>query len=254
MTPLRPLIHIPKISVDMHCHLGVSRDGAAQTAAGIRKIFSDYPVSHAVVFPIDETSPGAGYSRLNGRIARMACRDSRIIGFSRIDPRNRQAALREVKEAKRNGMRGVKLHPRAEHFGPRDAREILAAIEKEGLPVMLHTSHEPRCRPREWQEIFLRHRKIYFILAHAGKDAFREAAAVAAHSPNVFLDTSTLSYWRTTRVLKKAGAGKIVFASDMPYSHPATELLKMALILGDRAPLYRQIFRENPKKILGGLP
>ena len=51
--------------VDMHIHLGSSRDGGKLTWGGIRNFFKDLPLTHAVIFPIDEKDPGPSYRRMN---------------------------------------------------------------------------------------------------------------------------------------------------------------------------------------------
>ena len=239
--------------VDMHLHLGRSRDGAVLNFSDVRKLLDRYAITHAVLFPIDEPNPGTSYDRLNAKVRDAAVRNKRILGFARLDPHDPEAAHRELKRAAQGGLRGIKLHPRAEDFSPYEAEDLIAAVEKFRLPIVLHTSHEHHCHPVAWQGIFLRHKRISFILAHAGKDAYLEAAAVAAACPNVYLDTSTLSLRRTAVLLKKAGPRKIVFASDAPYSHPAIELLKFDLILGSNASARRKIFHENPARILRGL-
>ncbi len=237
--------------VDMHVHLGASKDGARLGQAEIRKFLDDLPISHMVVFPVDETGAGS-YQKLNDQVAALAAKDKRVIGFCRLNASRPQAALQELERSVKLGLRGVKLHPRAEAFSPNQAALLMPEIEKKKLPVILHTSHEPDCRPRDWAPLFLKYKKIFFILAHAGKDLYREAAMLASRFSNVYLDTATLSYYRTSFLFQNAGARKLVFASDAPYSHPALELLKWDLVLRKDSLARRQIFEENPKKILGG--
>ncbi len=237
----------------MHVHVGTSKDGASLSWSGLQKVLEEYPLSHAVVFPVDEPHPGPSYARLNEKISKMAARDKRIIGFLRLDPCQPEAAHKELKRGRALGLRGVKLHPRSENFSPAQAEDLIAAIEKERFPVVLHTSHERHSHPSTWESMFVKFKKISFILAHAGKDAYLEARRLAVKYPHVYLDTSTLSYRRTAVLLEKPGPEKIVFASDLPYSHPAIELLKFDLILKANRVSKRKIFEENPKRILGGL-
>jgi len=240
------------LRVDMHLHIGRSRDGAELTLEEIRKSLDEHLLTHAVLFPIDEPNPGPSYGRLNTKVAQVVKQEKRLIGFCRLNPHHKEEALQELKRAKKMGLRGVKLHPRSEDFTPTDLTDLMVSIEKERFPVVLHTSHEHHCHPIPWEGIFLRHKKISFILAHAGKDAYRDAVAVAKRCPNVYLDTSTLSFRRTGYILQKVGPEKVVFASDAPYSHPAIELLKFDLLLNGKTAARRKIFEENPKRILGG--
>lgn len=246
--------HPLRYVVDMHVHLGRSRDGGRMTANRLRRLYKDVPVTHYALFPIDEPSPGPSYQRINRQIEKLSRQNHSVIRFARLDPHDKNAALKELKRCCSAGVRGIKLHPRAENFTPLEAEYLLEEVEKAGLPVLLHTAHEKHCHPHTWEALFLRHKKIDFILGHAGKDAYRDAADVASRLPNVYLDTSTLSYFRTGYLLKKVGAKKIVFGSDAPYSHPQVEWLKWQLLIGKNSVAQRLIFQDNPKRILGGLP
>ena len=233
----------------MHLHLGRSRDGASLTLSQIHEAMDAFRIERAVLFTIDETSPGPTYEKSNRRVLRAASTRSRLIPFTRLNPRAKEKAFKELRRCCSSGVRGVKLHPRSENFSPQHAETLIDEIENSRLPVILHTSHEPNCRPLEWERIFRRHAHIPFILAHAGKDAFEEAIAVACRNRHVWLETSTLSYWRTGMILRKLGARQIVFGSDLPYSHPGVERFKLELLLSlsDQ----RKVYLENPKRILG---
>lgn len=242
----------PRTCVDMHVHFGRSSDGEQVTEVDLDAYFRNFPVSHLVVFPIDVPDSGPSYSRVNSRVMQAARRNPRILPFCRLDPKGGQAAYRELKRCAGAGIRGVKLHPATDRFDTKTAAPLIEEIARRRLPVLLHTAHEPNTRPSKWLEIFLRHRENYFILGHSGKDCYPEAIEVARRCPNVFLDPSTLSYRRTNLLVKRAGARKVVFATDVPYSHPAVEFMKYELILSDRSSARRLIFHENPERILGG--
>ena len=206
-------------------------------------------VSRAVVFAIDEADCGPSYEKTNSKVFKTVQKDSRLIPFARLNPRAGDKAFRELKRCQKAGARGVKLHPRSEKFSPREAEDLIAEIEKARIPVILHTSHELRSGPLEWEPLFRRHRRIPFILAHGAKDAYPEAITVARRNRHLWIETSTLSYWRTGEILKALGASRVVFGSDLPYSHPAVERLKLDLLLN---PSDRQkVYSENPKRILG---
>lgn len=239
-----------KPCIDMHLHLGRSRyDGASLTMAEIRKTMERYEITQAVIFGIDENDPGPTYERTNDRVLKAVSGKARLIGFMRLNPKAGPKAVEELGRCRKAGLRGVKLHPRSENFSPREAEDLIVEIEKENLPVVLHSSHEENCRPLAWEKIFRRRRRIPFVLAHGGKDAYEEAVAVARRNPNVWLETSTLSYRRTGVILKALGVGRMVFGSDLPYSHPAIERLKLDLLLN--APERKKVYFENPRRILG---
>ncbi|MFH1539906.1 MAG: amidohydrolase family protein [bacterium] len=67
--------------------------------------------------------------------------------------------------------------------------------------------------------------------------------------PHVYADTTAVSYNRTKVVLGILGPDRVVYGSDMPYSHPAIEITKYNLIL---APEDREkVFYLNARRILG---
>lgn len=233
----------------MHLHLGRSRDGASLTLAEIQKAMARYGISRAVLFAIDEAQAGPTYEKANSRVFAAARSDSRFIPFVRLNPRAGGKALGELARSLKAGIRGVKLHPRSESFSPPEAEELIRQIENERLPILLHTSHEKNCRPSAWERIFRRHRKTPFILAHGAKDSFLEAIALARQYRHLWLETSALSYWRSGMILRKLGASRVVFGSDLPYSHPAVERVKLDLLLSSSG--RRKVYSENPQRILG---
>lgn len=235
--------------IDFHLHLGKSRDGAHLDLSEIRQAMASHGVTRGVLFGIDEADAGPTYERTNERVLKAVEKNSRLVAFMRLNPRAGGRAFDELRRCCLRGARGVKLHPRSESFSPAQAEDLIYEIEKERLPIILHTSHEKHCRPLSWKNIFRRHPRIPFILAHAGKDAFQEAVQAARESRNIWLETTTLSYWRTGVILKKVGASRVVFGSDLPYSHPAVERAKLDLLLSRSA--RRRVYSQNPRQILG---
>lgn len=235
--------------IDFHTHLGRSKDGAEQTLGDTLSAMERFKVTQCVVFPIDEKNPGPSYAHLNRKIASYIRRHENLIGCARLNPNQLEASFQEIERGRRNGFRAVKLHPRSDRFDVEKARPLFREIARHGLAVVLHTDHEVKCHPKEWLPIFKAYPNLFFVLAHSGKDLFREAIEAAKACPNVFLDTSTLSYYRTGMILKRAGARKVVFASDIPYSHLGLEIKKFQYLL-PRAK-QRLVFCDNARKILG---
>jgi predicted TIM-barrel fold metal-dependent hydrolase len=136
-------------------------------------------------------------------------------------------------------------------FDPKEAKGILDLIaQRSDFPVIVHTAHDEHSQPRLWEPVMARYPKINFIMAHGGKDRYRQCAEVAMKHPNIYIDTSTLSYNRTRYTYAQVGAGKIVFASDYPYSHPAIELKKIQLLVKDKRDL-GLILYKNAARLLG---
>jgi len=121
------------ICVDMHVHLGQSRDGSKLMWPEIEKLMDENAIDYAVLFPIDVKDPGPSYANINTEIIRVAKKNKRAIGFCRLNPKEPRAALQELSRAVKNGMRGIKMHPRAEDFSSAGVDDIFAAIEKDGV-------------------------------------------------------------------------------------------------------------------------
>jgi uncharacterized protein len=84
---------------------------------------------------------------------------------------------------------------------------------------MLHTDHEKDSAVKEWLPLMKKYTKTRFIIAHGGKDHWRDAIEAAKQLSNVYVDTSTISLFRSGMILKGEGIKKVVFGSDIPYSH-----------------------------------
>jgi predicted TIM-barrel fold metal-dependent hydrolase len=235
--------------IDVHSHIGRSRDGAYQAPGKTLQAMREFRVARSIVFPIDEKDPGPSYVRMNRLIARLARKNPSLIGCARLNPNELDFACREINFASKNDFRAVKLHPRSDCFNVELAAPLFQSITENRLAVILHTGHEPNCHPNDWLYVFKSYPKTFFILAHSGKDVYAEAIEIAKELANVYLDTSTLSYYRTGVILKRAGAGKVVFASDIPYSHLGLEIQKFKFLLPNRKK-QRQVFSGNIRRIL----
>jgi len=234
--------------IDMHCHIGVSVDGAGITFDELRDTMDRYPVDLCVVFPIDEEDKGATYERLNERIADYASRDPRLFAFGRVDPTAGDAALAEMDRFESLGLRGLKLHPFSEKFGPEIASPAFEKAGSLGIPVMLHSSQ------RSFREELDGWRKVFslasspVVIAHGGKDNYRRLAAMMTEFDNVYTDTTAQSYFRTMYMYHTVGPERLVYGSDLPYSHPAVERAKYDLILSREDS--GMVFYGNAAKIL----
>lgn len=237
-------------AIDLHNHIGVSVDGTVGKKDELLSLMDANGIARSVIFAIDEEDIGDTYAHLNDAImALVKEHPDRLIGFCRVQPKAGKAAVEEVERSRAMGCMGLKLHPRSENFLPGDCEEVLGAIEGFHWPVILHTDHLPQLRVEDWEKTLRAHPRVNFVLAHGGKDHWQHAAHVAITLPNVYLETSTLSYNRTRMLLERVGPQKIVFGSDYPYSHPYLEKKKYELLVEDERAL-ELILAENAKKLL----
>ena len=159
--------------------------------------------------------------------------EGRIILFGGIDPRRPDAAAFVERAVQEWDIKGIKIWPPAGVY-PQEAYcyrvyEKAAALK---LPVVIHTGQEisplrSECtRPIYCDQPANDFPEVSFVLAHAGMAWWEEAADVAWHHPNVYLD---IAYWQGkylkspqtfTRQLRElisiAGKRRVLFGSDWP--------------------------------------
>jgi len=166
-------------------------------------------------------------------------------GFACIDPHSPDA-VKALEDSFKQGFRGLKLTPMTHQFS--FAGKAVAALAEccgnHGYPLYSHVVFSPGAATARFVALARQFPKTNFILGHMGfGPADREALEAAVELENFFLETSTGSYLHIEQSVEKAGAGKIIFGSEYPLSHPAVELKKI-LLLG--------LPDGDSEKILGG--
>jgi len=237
--------------IDVHNHIGLSRDGGHGKLDELIEIMEDNKISQSVLFAVDEEGFEPTYAVQNDKIltARNKYPD-KIIAFVRIVPSAGRAAINEFKRCCEQGVNGLKLKT-PDGFEPADSSVILDLIEENSnFPVLIHTAHDEHSQPRIWGPVCAKYPHINFILAHGGKDHYRKTTELAIKHSNVYVDTSTLSYDRTRYIYENAGPEKLLFASDYPYSHPAIELKKIELVISKEEDL-KMVLHKNAARLLG---
>ncbi len=212
--------------IDSHNHLGGPDrgDGGSQSPDEIIQRMDACGVDMAVVFPFNEVDSGVSFSKANEYIASsVESHPNRLIGFARLDPNSGKRALKELERAI-GGLRlkGIKLHPRGQNFGPsnRYVTEILERTAELGVPVVFDNG----------KSIFDNHAigglaeavpEATIIMAHMRGDSFIE---VPKTHENVYLGTVKAPVERVAETVTKLGAEKIIAGSDSPYADMAFEM------------------------------
>ena len=238
--------------IDVHNHIGLSLDGGHGTLKELLEIMQEYRIGTSVLFATDEEGWEPTYTQLNDKIINaMESHPGKIIAFARIVPSHGKEAIDEFKRCLERGVKGLKLKGN-DGFHPKEAEEIFGLIKgRPHFPVLMHTDHELAANhPKTWETYIQKYPTIDFIMAHGGKSAYKICAEILKKYPNAYCDTSTLSFNRTRWIYEHAGAGKMLFASDYPYSHVGIELPKYRLIVKDKQDL-EDILVHNAKKVLG---
>lgn len=224
---------------------------ADMDAAGIDKSVV-FAIDFGPFTGVDDSTSLVDRYRLFHAAARR--HEGRILLFGGVDPRRPDAAAFVERAAAEWDIKGVKIWPPAGVF-PNEAccyrvYEKAAAL---GLPVVVHTGQEisplkSECtRPIYCDQPANDFPEITFILAHAGMAWWEEAADIAWHHPNVYLD---IAYWQC-KYLKSPP----IFARQL--RHLISIAGKRRVLFGTDWPATRTVPRVTPPRwieIVRGLP
>jgi predicted TIM-barrel fold metal-dependent hydrolase len=137
----------------------------------------------------------------------------RLIGFLRV-VRTRPDALRRVRHAVEHpGLKGIKGFPAMECFPAHEERvyPVYEEAQHLGVPILVHfgllqsaieaalklpSQADARfSNPMDVQRAARDFPRANFIVPHFGAGYFLETLLLAAHCPNVFIDTSSANSW-----------------------------------------------------------
>jgi predicted TIM-barrel fold metal-dependent hydrolase len=168
----------------------------------------------------------------------------RLIGFMRVDPTRPDAAQRVRHAAETLGLKGIKGFPALEGFHAYDERlyPVYEEAQRLGLPVLFHfgllqsaigaalqlpSPADARfSNPLDLQPAARDFPGVHFIVPHFGAGYFGETLLLAAHCPNVYLDTSSANGWIRylpypmdlrgvfRRALEAVGPERLIFGTD----------------------------------------
>ena len=215
--------------IDAHCHAG---RGEAMSAPWTSRADPEITLRHmaeagidrTIIFPINNNE----YEKPNQEIAEICRRyPEKFIGFAKHDPQTEAGRIQSLlrHEVTSLGLKGLKLHRLP-------TREVLEAVAELGIPVLYHPE-----KVANFHMIAEEYPKINFIMAHLGNFASRdwpehmEAISVARRYPNVYLETSSVVFFKYLEMAaKELGAGKLIFGSDGPELDSRVELYKIRLL------------------------
>lgn len=229
--------------VDVHCHIGHDIDGTRQTAEMLLEKMNQCGINHAIIFPFNELYQEHCFKRANALIAEIMKKHSeRFTGFCRLDPHD-SLAITELKRCVNElGLRGIKLHPRAQSLELDEAYmvSIYELAENYDIPILIHTSGVVKgVDPVKFVNIVHNFSNVNFIVGHsykahygiyssdpnASSHAFKEILGLARQQKNVYFETSFLPIAYLDELIEKISANQVVFGSDSPYGDPCWEKL-----------------------------
>jgi len=155
----------------------------------------------------------------------------RLIGYATISsPYFGEEAIDELKRCFFDyGMRGIKVYSVAPvRLNPWVMEGILAFSAEHKLPMLAHIT------PTECESLAKANPEAIIVMAHMGgfPDAggdWRMAIEVAQRHKNVWLDTTSSTYdsGMMEMAVRRLGAGRILFGTDMPLLDPFAGVQKI---------------------------
>ena len=216
------------------------------------RVFREDGVDYGIMLPI-ATKP-AQQPVVNGW-AKEVQKDN-IFCFGSVHPLAPDA-LEELENIKALGLHGVKLHP--DYQGVFLFDDVMLPIFRRcaelELPVTIHMGHDPvspeihHAVPADLLYIHAKVPALKLIGAHlGGMYSWEWVYKFVCGTDNIYLDTSYTDSFcpdeLKARIIKKHGADKILFGSDLPWHRPSQEIASI-----DRLPLSERekelIFSEN---------
>lgn len=228
------------------------------TVEDCRRVLRECGVDYGVVLPI-ATKPTQQESINNWA---KEIYSGNLISFGTIHPDN-ENYLEEPGRIKELGLKGIKLHPDYQGFFLFEDRLIpfWKRCAELGLPVVIHMGYDPvsplthRALPQDLVYIHSIVPDVKIIAAHMGGVYAWEAVYHYLCGDKYFwLDTAftsgNLDRELMTEIIKKHGAERVLFASDLPWHKPSMED-KMIEELGLSSEDMDKIYYKNAAELLG---
>ena len=189
----------------------------------------------------------------------------RFISFGTVHP-DTEDIPGELDRIVSLGLRGIKLHPDYQGFMVDEDRVDLLydEIERRGLPVVLHAGFDVfspskiHCPPEAALHMLKKHPHLKVILAHlGGNDCHQQVHEILAGvDGEVYFDTAFTGRYLPDslmeKIIRKHGADRILFASDIPWDSPF-EIKKKIMRLRISDDDKEKIFSGNAVRLLGGI-
>ena len=226
------------------------------TQDGLIRYMREYGIGKAVVLNI-ATNPGQQRS-VNDFAASV--NNGPLIAFGSVHP-DAVDVLDEIDRICELGLKGIKLHPDYQQFYGDDTKmtPIYEKIARKGLVLVFHSGVDIGLYP----PVYMTPERLFnalkplegatVVAAHFGGYMMWEKALDILGGQNVYFDTAysagSIPPNIARRIILEHGADRILFGSDLPWSH-AMEEVTMLRTLGLTQDQLDKIFYRNAEKVL----
>ncbi|PKL76870.1 MAG: hypothetical protein CVV27_08035 [Candidatus Melainabacteria bacterium HGW-Melainabacteria-1] len=224
-------------TLDFHMHLGQSIFGYGQNLAQLLEQLDQQEIDQAVVIPVQPLS----YSLppQNDFIAQAVARyPDRLIGFGRVDPRQGDGAIAEVRRCVQElGLKGLFLHPWEESCPVNSpwVKALLPTLRDLGIPLMIAGGHVRVSMASQLADLAREAPDIPIVVTAGGQInisgiALSEARQLLSEHPNLYLESSGI--YREDFIedlVPVIGSERMLFGSNAPEYCQALEVLRPRL-------------------------
>jgi uncharacterized protein len=152
---------------------------------------------------------------------------------------------------------GIKLHPLIDGYHPNDAsvHPLMELAGDRGLPVLIHSGHPIFTLPWSIEELAVNFPAVKVVLAHMGHGNvvyINASIDIAERNPNVYLETSGMPmHTKIREAVERVGVERVMYGSDVPFHHPAVEILKVRVSGLEPEPVERVLGANARRLFLG---
>jgi uncharacterized protein len=223
---VRRLLPVGAEIFDAHLHLGTDIDGMLGDYEALEELMSQYGISRAFMFCLDEPDRHPAFRADNDRTLAFAERSKgRLIPFVRLDLN--ESPIEEARRCLDAGARGIKLHPRAQAFTATDERlvPVFELSAERRVPILIHGGRGLPPIADGLLALVERFPEATLIIAHAGIADMGDLARCMSGRKGVVFDTSTWSPIDLLDFYRLVPPEQVVYASDYPYGQQPGSLL-----------------------------
>jgi predicted TIM-barrel fold metal-dependent hydrolase len=223
--------------IDAHTHIGESLFGHRQSVEDLLNTMDREAIEHAIVMPLKPRE--YVFAPENDRIANAsATHPERLTGFARVDPWQRDEALRElVRALDELHLVGLYLHPFEEQFAANDELifPLLEVLRERSLPLMIAGGYPGFSHPSQLGDLARQFPDLTIIATHGGQLnisglLLADASRMLRTYPNIIMETSGI--YREDFIedtVGELGANRVLFGSNAPYMDQGFEAARIRL-------------------------
>lgn len=178
----------------------------------------------------------------------------KLVGVYMLNPWLGKVELEAAeKSVRKQGFRGLKLHPMGNSFRADDAvvDPVLKLARRLRVPVMFHTSYGLGTEPARVAKVAARFPDVDIIMYHAGiGEHYRDAIKGAQQHRNLYIDTAHAEPAILEAILDQAPPRQIVFGTDAPWGKWKTKFELVRNASASRPGLQGLVMGENIARLM----